>query len=248
MDVVVGIGEVGQALLSLLKAHTKVYGDDIISSRRIGDKPVRGEVEMIHVCFPYLENFASSVLSYCNRYAPSLLVLHSTVKPGTTRTLQDKMKKPVIFSPVRGVHSRMEVDLKRYTKFYASYSHNDDAMKLFEERLRGAGIKVGRYRDPLTLEFAKILCDTTYYGWLIVYTQRTRVLCDQEHIDYDELWRFAEEIHQFLGNRPQMSPGKGIGGHCILPNLGLLDDDFFKLIRNLDEEYRKHLARFEKTI
>ena len=43
-----------------------------------------------------------------------------------------------------------------------------------------------------TAELAKILVDTTYYGWLINYAQITKMICEKEGIDFDEMWKFAD--------------------------------------------------------
>jgi len=242
------MGEVGCALFNLLEKQTRVYGDDIASFKRKGDLTNGDEIEIVHMCIPYGQFFTDYVVSCFEKYRPSLLTIHGTVKPGTTLQVQNNVSAPVVFSPVRGVHSRMEFDLKRYTKFYASYSNNEDAVRLFVERFRAIGVSVKQYHDPLTLEYAKILCDTTYYGWLIIFAQRTKMLCDEQDLNYDELWQFAEEIHDFLGNRPKMFPGSGIGGHCVIPNLDLLEDEFFKLIGTQDQEYRRHLDMVKRQL
>ena len=84
---------------------------------------------------------------------------------------------------------------------------------------------------------AKILCDTSNYGWLITYAQLTNTIAKQNNVDYDEMWLFAEEIHKFLGNRPKMYPGI-IGGHCIIPNLELIDHDVLNLIKKINQKYK----------
>ena len=80
--------------------------------------------------------------------------------------------------------------------------------------------KVNWMSTTKTAELAKILVDTTYYGWLINYAQITKMICEKENVDFDEMWKFADEIHENLGNRPKMFPGI-IGGHCVIPNLDL---------------------------
>ena len=92
-----------------------------------------------------------------------------------------------------------------------------------------------------TLELAKLLTDTTYYGVLISYAQKTKVICDKYGVDYDEMWQFADEAHAKIGNRPKMFPGY-IGGHCVIPNLYLLDPeayDNFKYIIEHNDFYKK---------
>jgi hypothetical protein len=59
-------------------------------------------------------------------------------------------------------------------------------------------------------------------------------------VDYDEMWQFADEIHKYLGNRPKMFPGF-IGGHCVIPNLELIDDKMLNLIREINLDYSRFL-------
>ena len=53
------------------------------------------------------------------KFHPKGIVIHSTIKPGTTEKLQKKLPIPIIYSATRGVHKRMLNDLKKYIKFYA---------------------------------------------------------------------------------------------------------------------------------
>ena len=125
----------------------------------------------------------------------------------------------MFYSPIRGVHSRMIDDMKRYTKFYSVEKNFSDVdiEKAFENRLKQAGLKPKKMSSPITLELAKILTDTSYYGWLIAYAQKTKMIADNYDVDFDEMWAFSDEIQKFLNNRPKMYAGM-IGGHCVLPN------------------------------
>ena len=101
-------------------------------------------------------------------------------------------------------------------------------------------IKTKKMSNPLTLELAKIVCDTSYYGWLINYSQISNMIATKNNVDYDEMWSFTDEIHKFLGNRPKMYPGI-IGGHCIIPNLELIHNQTLKLIKSLNNDYIKKI-------
>ena len=57
-------------------------------------------------------------------------------------------------------------------------------------------------------------------------------------VDYDEMWSFADEIQKYLGNRPKMFPGF-IGGHCVIPNLSLIDEDSLWEIEKINNIYSK---------
>ena len=93
---------------------------------------------------------------------------------------------------------------------------------------------------PETLELAKIVCDTSYLGWLVNFAQISNVISKQYNVDYDEMWTFSEEIHKFLGNRPKMYPGI-IGGHCVIPNLQLLRSQTLTQIKEMNDYYIKNI-------
>ena len=92
-----------------------------------------------------------------------------------------------------------------------------------------------------TLELAKIVCDTSYYGWLINYAQMSKMIAKKYNVDYDEMWSFSDEIQKFLGNRPKMFPGF-IGGHCVIPNLQLIDENYLDPINKINNMFKKFLS------
>jgi len=98
---------------------------------------------------------------------------------------------------------------------------------------------------PQTLELAKIICDTSYLGWLINYAQLSNMIAIQHGADYDEMWSFSDEIQEFLGNRPKMYPGY-IGGHCVIPNLDLMHSDVLNLIKKMNTKYAKRVSNAKK--
>ncbi len=127
-------------------------------------------------------------------------------------------------------------DIKKYTKFISSDDKQiDPKIKTdLEKRFE----KIEWMSTTKTAELAKILVDTTYYGWLINYAQITKMICEKEGIDFDEMWKFADEIHENLGNRPKMYPGI-IGGHCVIPNLKLVEYENLEIIKKINELYEK---------
>ena len=104
--------------------------------------------------------------------------------------------------------------------------------------LKKSGLKTKQISSPITLELGKIVCDTSYYGWLINFAQISKIIAGREKVDYDEMWSFSNEIHKFLGNRPKMYPGL-IGGHCVIPNLDLIENDVLKFIKKINSNYEK---------
>ena len=97
---------------------------------------------------------------------------------------------------------------------------------------------------PETLELAKIICDTSYLGWLVNYAQISNVIAKEHDVNYDEMWEFSDEIHKILGNRPKFYPGF-IGGHCVIPNLELIHNETLNLINSLNNSYLKKVKNIQ---
>ena len=114
------------------------------------------------------------------------------------------------------------------------------AISEFTSLMEKCGVETKQVTSPVTLELSKIICDTSYYGWLINYAQISKIVSDRYNVDYDEMWSFADEIHKILGNRPKMFPGY-IGGHCVIPNLELMDDESLSQINTINEVFKKFL-------
>jgi hypothetical protein len=104
--------------------------------------------------------------------------------------------------------------------------------------MKKCGIQTKQISSPITLELSKIVVDTSYYGWLINYAQISNVIAKKYGVDYDEMWSFSDDIHKFLGNRPKLFPGF-IGGHCVIPNLELIDDKSLWEIDKINNFYTK---------
>jgi hypothetical protein len=114
--------------------------------------------------------------------------------------------------------------------------------KTYVNMMKNAGLKTKKLSNPITLELSKIICDTSYYGWLINYAQMSKMIAKKYKVDYDEMWSFSDEIHKFLGNSPKMFPGF-IGGHCVIPNLQLIDEHSLNQINYINNMFKKFLKK-----
>src|SRR5215469_3101767 len=112
---VVGLGEVGGPLLEVLQEAHPAAGRDI------EDRAFQG-VQILHLCFPFGSEFISAAVGYAELYQPEVVVVNSTVVPGTTRMIEEKTGVAAVYSPVRGKHARMAEELRRYRKFVAGTS------------------------------------------------------------------------------------------------------------------------------
>jgi UDP-N-acetyl-D-mannosaminuronate dehydrogenase len=246
-DVVVGLGEIGLPILKLISKKETVVGYDL--NKKLMDEKKFNEFDIIptsflHLAIPVTKKFNLNVISLFKKFQPECIVIHSTIPPGTVEKIQKKINSPVIYSATRGVHKRMLKDIKRYTKFFV-ISKNAPRKKwattTYTKKMKNYGVKTKQMSKPETLELAKILCDTSYLGWLINYSQITNVIAKSHSVNYDEMWTFSDEIHQILGNRPKMFPGF-IGGHCVIPNLDLINNSTLNLIKKMNNSYLKKIS------
>ena len=241
-DVVIGLGEIGLPIYKILSKHFPVEGVDINPVLNKEKSSLKDhDIDFVHFCIPFSKNFFNIIKKYEKKLNPEAIVIHSTISPKTTEKLQKMIKSPVLYSATRGVHKRMLNDLKRYTKFYSVYnsaSNSNRVSKMYEQRMKKCGIKTKKLSDPLTLELAKIVVDTSYYGWLTNYAQLSKIISDKYGVNYDEMWSFSDEIHKFLKNRPKMFPGF-IGGHCVIPNLELIDNELLNQIDKINKNFGK---------
>ena len=241
----VGLGEIGLPIYTIISKNFPTHSYDI-DKKLIPNNPKKFEnypVRFLHICIPYNKKFFSNVLKLNKKFSPKSIIIHSTVKPKTTQNLQKKLSIPIIYSATRGIHKRMIIDLKRYTKFFALDSKMRNSVlisKNYVNLMKKCGIKTKRLSNPITLELSKIICDTSYYGWLINYAQMSRMIAEKHGVNYDEMWSFSEEIHKFLGNRPKMFPDF-IGGHCVIPNLKLIDERSLDSINQMNNMFKKFL-------
>ena len=250
-DIVAGIGEIGKPILKLLSKHGVVVGfdsnPDLMDERKF-ERYERLKTSFLHIAIPVSSKFINNVLKLNKKFQPECIVIHSTIKPGMTEKLQEKLSIPVIYSATRGVHKRMVYDLKRYTKFFvisANAPRGKWATTRYAQSMKRCGVKTKKMSKPETLELAKIICDTSYLGWLVNYAQLSNVIAIEHGVDYDEMWSFSDEIQEFLGNRPKMYPSF-IGGHCVIPNLNLINNESLNIISKMNNRYAKKLKKEKK--
>jgi hypothetical protein len=207
---VVGLGEVGGPLLEVLRGTHQAAGRDIEYRAFHG-------VRVLHLCFPFGPDFVTSASGYVSLYQPEVVVVNSTVVPGTTRAIQQKTGTPAVYSPVRGKHARMTEELRHYRKFVAGSSA--EAVALVESQFAAAGVTTQRMSSFEALELAKLL-DTAYFGLLVAWAQEMDRFATSIGADYWETLEFFEEVGFFppVGFEPGY-----IGGHCVMPNLHLLE-------------------------
>jgi len=272
--VIVGLGEVGTALEELYhEAENQVVGWDLKRlthgsstsfvvpgfNQLVTKAQERGETIVLHICFPYTENFIPQVKYYLGKFDPHYCVIHSTVKPGTTALLKSSACQ-TIYSPVRGQHDKLAEDLQGYPKIWTVAQFETLTRDNLNEikQIFGEARMISLPALELTatqLEIIKVL-DTTQYASLIAYAHIAEAICTYYELPHEYVQEFGLEVHRQTGMRPPIYPG-GLGGHCLRPNLelllktlpkwrkefpldswGLLIDDFLTTIQTIDNQWK----------
>ena len=241
ITLVIGLGEVGKPLLAVLQRHEpETFGIDI------APVSIAGPIGFMHICFPFKDpgQFKDAVVAYAGKYAPDVIVINSTVAPGTTRAIEAACKIPCVYSPVRGKHTKMADELCTYVKFVAGSNAQATAQAM--QQFRSAGMQSEAMSTPESLELAKLL-ETTYFGLLIAWAQEMNRFAQDVNADYTEVGRFFREIAYLPGVLFQ--PGY-IGGHCVMPNIGLLQQqfqsDFLNTIKSSNDARARELDTAEQ--
>src|SRR5207249_3364589 len=139
-------------------------------------------------------NFVGQVVEYIHQYRPALTVINSTVAPGTTRSIATESGTPVVNSPIRGKHARMQEQLLHYTKFVGALDPQSGQRAV--EHFERVGMKTKLLTSPEATEIAK-LTETTYFGLLIAWAQEVERYCMKLGTNYDEVVSFYDEIKFF---------------------------------------------------
>lgn len=231
---VVGLGEVGRPLLEIIAEQYPVAGVDL--------EPVEvaEACAVMHLCygFVHLDQFVSESLAYIEKYHPRLTIVNSTVSIGTTRAIHRASGAPLVHSPVRGKHHKMKEELRHYTKFIGGI--DEDCSRLAAKHFQSLGMRTKILSCPEATELAK-LSETTYFGLMIAWAQEVERYCEQLSLDYDEITSIYDEIGFFPPVR--YFPGV-IGGHCVMPNVRILQSRFdSKILEAIEHSNWQKLRR-----
>lgn len=209
-NVVVGMGIVGTALMRLIAFEYDAFGVDIEKT----DMPA--EVRTLHLCFPYSDAFIPEAVRYIKDAEPELCIIHSTVIPGTTERIASRTDCKLAYSPIRGRHNTMLLDILKYKKFVAGIDL--DSRKTATAFLESINLVVEYFNSCRALELAKLI-ETSYSGLLIAWAQEMARYADAVNAGYFDVMRFMADIPYLP---PVIFQPGYIGGKCIIPNLALL--------------------------
>lgn len=204
-------GQIGSAIQTILDCD----GED-------SDFAYEGTYDVLHVCFPWSDSFVEKVVEYQQMHLPQLTIIHSTVPVGTTKQIPN-----AVHSPCRGKHPDLEGGIRTFVKFFGG-EKAAEAAAIFTE----AGITCRMTPNSDTTEYMKLM-DTEQYRDAIIREKQIHEYCTEHGLDFDVVYTEANQTYnegyEQLG-MPQykkyvLTHMEGpIGGHCVEPNHGILQD------------------------
>ena len=214
-------GEIGSALVKVIEASEKYN----IFKKDVEDVDIKEKIDIMHICIPFLDNFVDVVVKYINKFNPGLVIINSTVSPGTTKQIYKKCKCQLVHSPVRGKHPNLDEGLIKAVKFIGPVDKVSGEQA--KEHFDSLGINTEILNSPLETELGKLF-STTYYALCIAYHQEMERICKKFGADFEQtVTRFNETYNELCKEinpkamRPVLFPGL-IGGHCLMPNINIL--------------------------
>jgi galactitol-specific phosphotransferase system IIB component len=223
---VIGLGEVGRALQSVLKC------DGFDSRDKGGYAKLQPQYDAVHICIPYGPEFKEQVRHYQSLFTPAFVVIHSTVPVGTSRVLG------VLHSPIRGKHPNLRSSILTFKKYVAGHGAREMA-----EELRKFDIPAVVVEKTDDTEAGKLL-DLMQFAVSVIVNKQIKQYCDANGIDFDMAYTHFNEtynrgyaalgMHQFIRPVLKHVPGK-IGGHCVVQNMVHLDMELAKRVIKINE-------------
>lgn len=225
IDFVIGMGEIGRAIMEISDHRDISYYD-----RNEGSwTDLENEVRILHIAIPFSKDFIKEVKRYQKLTNPEYTVIHSTVPIGTSRKLQ------AIHSPVVGVHPHLATSLKVFTKFFGGPGASEVA-----DIFKRLGVNVYVTDKAETTELMKLAC-TANYGLNIEFTKMVKQECNKYDVPFEifTVWnnnynQGYERLNMPQYHRYNLIPlMKKVGGHCVIPNLSLWVNKFTKFLKEL---------------
>lgn len=220
-SIIVGMGEVGQALKNVLEDKYEVFGVDV------NTKDLPESCKALNICIPYSKDFINIVNNYVDKFKPVLTVNHSSVPVGTTKLISGN----VVHSPIRGKHPQLTRGIKKYVKYigYNDQESNDYASNYFRPVFTYSLVP-----NSDTTEFMK-LASLAFYGVMLGLTDELSNMAKKIDVDYGAFkdWILTQnsQVDNFYPcmQWPILNPPKGrIGGHCVMPiNRMIINDKRF---------------------
>lgn len=231
-DLIIGYGEVGQALHELIpEAHVFDVNDtDLL----VG---LADSYNVLHIAFPWTlalsgtkhwppsGGFEEEVAGYVERYNPDLTIVYSTVPIGTCEGLG------VVHSPVEGKHPHLAASMELMPRWIGtSSSHLAVSATAFWSQL----VRRVQVVDSAGITEYLKLRSTARYGINLAFANYEANVAERAGVPYELVAEFDEQYNDLyrglgfddVGRYVLDDPHGVIGGHCVVPNAKILNEQY----------------------
>lgn len=236
---IIGLGYVGGAIYNAIpEADTYDKNPDInVTCNSMAQLVER--VELIYVCVPtpatkYGECDTSIVESVVDEIAlvasnPKIIVIKSTVPPGTTKRLQEKYSEHhILFSPEFLTEANYKDDYLNQSMMLVGYSgeeHRSAALTVMTEQcMRVKTLGYGTVVDATTAELYKYVANN-FLATKVSFANEMRSIADKIGVDWKDISYLAKHDDR-LGKSHWKVPGPdghfGFGGTCLPKDLSAM--------------------------
>ena len=239
---IVGQGFVGSAIREGLKNFYDVSTYDIDPSKcNSTHEDVCDNSEIIFVCIPtpmrkdgscdtrLLEKVVAGIEERCRtRENPPVLVVKSTVPPGTTSRINQMTKTcSVVFSPEFLTEANSFEDFKNQTRIVLGDDPNENCVaakkvkQMFRKAFPDIPIVITKHE---TAEMVKYFTNC-FLASKVIFANQMYEMCKAAQIDYDKVVEYAL-YDKRIGTSHLAVPGPdgdlGFGGHCFPKDLAAM--------------------------
>jgi UDP-N-acetyl-D-mannosaminuronate dehydrogenase len=241
---IIGAGTIGHAIAQLMKEKHFTFEVKDREGLNLAKSP-----DVMHICIPYSKDFVKIVVDYVFQYKPKLIVINSTVMPGTTKKIIKQIGfSNIVYSPIIGDHNKITEALQTFKKIIAyesTYAVNM-AIRHFED----LGLKVQIMKSTESLELCKLLL-TTHTAVNIAFMQEVERMLkkvDGNYITYNLIQEIYNNGYKKMRPNvcmPILYPGV-IGGTCLPSNLKLLQQFYKSNLLKAVEKSNKRKVKDDK--
>jgi hypothetical protein len=245
--ILAGYGEVGKGIFGAWRQ----YHDWMLYDPAAGfdiENPCYCDVycDVLAIAFPYSKTFVEDVKALQERFHPEVIVVFSTVPIGTC----DQISEDTVHSPVEGRHDKMSDYLQEHVRYIGG--ENELARAFFSQ----CGIEHIKWFSSSThTEFLK-LRSLAIYGVNVELARWSGHAAKAIDLDYKFVKDYDRDYNKLnfdMGlpdlQRYVLDPPIGkIGGHCVLQNMEILNEQMMHPFFELTIKMQDDLAKMEEEI
>jgi len=257
---IIGQGFVGSAIREGLDKFYEVLTYDIEEKKsRNSHKEVIDNSDIIFLCVPtpmrksgscdtrILQKTIEKIENEVNRERSPILVIKSTVPPGTTENMSSLTRLDVCFSPEFLTEANSFEDFKNQTRIIIGGPRpaTGYVKRMFKKAFPDIPIvKTG----SKTAEMVKYFTNC-FLASKVTFANQMFDICQTQDIDYDKVCEYAL-YDKRIGNTHLLVPGpdgdRGFGGHCFPKDLAAMI--YFGNQSDVDCQFLENIQEFNQKV